>query len=254
MPHNKLLFIDLDGTLRNSHRVITKVTKKAIQKTIASNDRIIITSGRNAMYLKPILLDLNINDFFIASDGAIIYDLKNDKVEKEHFIAEEDLIYILSNIENVTYTASNSTNYYYNIKEKNMKLPKISEITIISKNKKTILKLMSLISLRDNVNISNYSRYLIDKKNKPTFYYFDVTSSKASKGLSAQYLYKKLGYKQNQTIAIGDSINDISMFKKVGYKVAMENAIPQLKEISDEITLSNNENGVKVYLEKRLKG
>ena len=97
-------------------------------------------------------------------------------------------------------------------------------------------------------------RYLIDNKNKPTFYYIDIINKKASKGSSAEYLYNLLKYEKNKTIALGDSINDISLFQKVGYKVAMGNAISKLKEISDEITLTNNENGVKAYLEKLLKG
>ena len=43
------------------------------------------------------------------------------------------------------------------------------------------------------------------------------------------------------------------MFEQVGYKVAVDNAIDIVKENADEITLSNDEDGVAVYLEKLLK-
>lgn len=251
---NYLIFIDLDGTLRNSSRQINIQTKEILKKTIDKNNRIIITSGRDLMYLKPIIKSLNIKDYLIASDGAVIYNLKEEKIIKEIFINEEDLKLILSKIGKSTYTATNSEKSYYNINKNSEKLPKISKITIKDKNKKTILKLIDILKKQENIHISNYSRYLIDNKNKPTFYYIDIINKKASKGSSAEYLYKLLKYEKNKTIALGDSINDISLFQKVGYKVAMGNAILKLKEISDEITLTNNENGVKAYLEKLLKG
>ena len=54
-------------------------------------------------------------------------------------------------------------------------------------------------------------------------------------------------------VAIGDDYNDISMFKVVGHSVAMENANYDVKQYVDEITLSNEEEGVAVFLEKLLK-
>ena len=61
-----------------------------------------------------------------------------------------------------------------------------------------------------------------------------------------------LDIKKEESIAIGDDNNDLPMFEQVGYKVAMDNAIDIVKEKADEITLSNDEDGVAVYLEKLL--
>ena len=55
------------------------------------------------------------------------------------------------------------------------------------------------------------------------------------------------------TIAIGDDYNDVSMFKIAGYSVVMQNANNEVKKYADYITLSNEENGVAVFLEKLLK-
>ena len=51
-------------------------------------------------------------------------------------------------------------------------------------------------------------------------------------------------------IAIGDDNNDISMLKTVGYAVAMDNATVGVKEYANEITKSNEEDGVAIFLEK----
>ena len=63
----------------------------------------------------------------------------------------------------------------------------------------------------------------------------------------------KINIKKEETIAIGDDMNDLSMFEQVGYKVAVDNAIDIVKENADEITLSNDEDGVAVFLNRILK-
>ncbi len=57
----------------------------------------------------------------------------------------------------------------------------------------------------------------------------------------------------SEIIAFGDDYADIGMLKLCGTGVAMGNAIQEVKDIADEITLSNEEDGVAVYLEKRMK-
>ena len=53
-------------------------------------------------------------------------------------------------------------------------------------------------------------------------------------------------------MAMGDSFNDVSMFEKVGKAVAMGNAPAEIKQICNEETLSNNENGVAKAILKEL--
>lgn len=56
----------------------------------------------------------------------------------------------------------------------------------------------------------------------------------------------------SETIAFGDDYVDIGMLKLCGIGVAMGNAIQEVKDIADEITQSNEEDGVAVYLGKYL--
>ena len=55
---------------------------------------------------------------------------------------------------------------------------------------------------------------------------------------------KKLGIHSDQIIAFGDAKNDLEMIKLAGHGVAMGNACDELKECADEVTLTNNENGI----------
>lgn len=91
----------------------------------------------------------------------------------------------------------------------------------------------------------------LDYKTSGSF--MDISTSSTSKGKSIEYLLAYLHMNREDAIAIGDGVNDLSMFEAVGTKVAMGNADSFLKEKADYITLSNDENGVAYYLENLLK-
>lgn len=59
-----------------------------------------------------------------------------------------------------------------------------------------------------------------------------------------------MGYSQDEMIAFGDGHNDASMVKYAGTGVAMANAVQDLKDISQYITLSNDEDGIAEALYK----
>ncbi len=56
----------------------------------------------------------------------------------------------------------------------------------------------------------------------------------------------------SETVSFGDDYTDIGMLKLCGIGVAMGNAVQEVKDIADDITLSNEEDGVAAYLEKRI--
>lgn len=59
-----------------------------------------------------------------------------------------------------------------------------------------------------------------------------------------------LGISMNETLAIGDSGNDLDILRAAGTGIAMENAPADIKRYADEVTLSNDEDGVAVVLER----
>ena len=80
----------------------------------------------------------------------------------------------------------------------------------------------------------------------------DIANLNSNKGNAVRKLLEILNIPKEDTIAIGDDNNDLSMFEQVGYRVAVDNAIDIVKEKADEITLTNDEDGVAVFLEKLL--
>ncbi|UDI77784.1 HAD family phosphatase [Staphylococcus taiwanensis] len=91
-----------------------------------------------------------------------------------------------------------------------------------------------------NISVSNSSRY-----NAETMAY------NTDKGTGIKEMIEHFGIKQDETLVIGDSDNDRAMFAFGGYSVAMKNARPEIKEITDEVTaFTNEEDGAALYLEE----
>jgi hypothetical protein len=81
-------------------------------------------------------------------------------------------------------------------------------------------------------------------------FFVEFTHPQATKGNAVKALAERLGIKQSEVMALGDNHNDLSMIEYAGCGVAMENAIPAVKEAADFQTLSNNDHGVAHAIQK----
>ncbi len=79
-----------------------------------------------------------------------------------------------------------------------------------------------------------------------------VMSSQVGKEIAVSAIAKNLGIKMDDVMCFGDDYNDLELFKAAGYSVAMGNAEADLKEEATEVTLTNDEDGVAVVLERIL--
>jgi hydroxymethylpyrimidine pyrophosphatase-like HAD family hydrolase len=82
--------------------------------------------------------------------------------------------------------------------------------------------------------------------------FVEISSSAANKALALASLCQQLEIAASEVIAFGDMPNDISMLNWAGHSVAVANAHSLVQQIADEITLSNNEDGVAFVLKRLL--
>ncbi len=82
--------------------------------------------------------------------------------------------------------------------------------------------------------------------------WYKFSSGKATKEEAINFFCSYLGISGEEIIAFGDDHNDIGMLKLCGKGVAMGNAIEEVKAAADCSTLSNDEDGVAVFLEALL--
>ncbi len=78
---------------------------------------------------------------------------------------------------------------------------------------------------------------------------FEISDSRATKGAALEWISSLVGVSPEQTVAFGDSANDVPMLLSAGDGVAMANATPEAQAAADHIAASNDECGVAQYLE-----
>ena len=91
----KLVAIDLDGTLLNSYGEVSNKNKEAIQKAIKKNVEVVLTSGRPIMSVKNLANEIGCNNYMICGNGAITYDIQNDKIVYNKFLEKAKVLQII---------------------------------------------------------------------------------------------------------------------------------------------------------------
>ena len=260
MKEVKIVFIDLDGTIKNDNGKITDRDSKIIEKLKSIGLYIIFITGRNVDYTKRLAKQYNPSSYIICSNGAEIYNFKNDNIIYKSSISKENmeyldnlinkynLVYLTNSFNNRRYTNRKTGNIGKKVKDKLSSIDEeIDQVVVQSFNIEDLKLFRKDISENQNLRIVNKSKNL-EVKDKPLFY--DIVNAEVSKGEAVKILCDYLKINIEKTMCIGDSINDLDMFEVCNYKVAMNNADEKLKEIADYITLSNNEDGVGLVLER----
>ena len=78
----------------------------------------------------------------------------------------------------------------------------------------------------------------------------DCSTIEFDKGSAIAYLLDYFHLDKDNAYAFGDGYNDLSLIEYCGYGVAMENAVDEVKERANYITLSNNDNGIAYCLKQ----
>ena len=255
----KLVAIDLDGTMLNKYGIITENTKNVIKKVQEKGVEVIIASGRPINSVKNFSKEINSQKYFISGNGAITYDIKNDKILYENIlnknkvlqvikICEENSIYynvytengiIAKNLnyntlyyykENINKSEENKThiniveNIYDYIENRNEKILKI----MICDGSKTIfnsiMKKIREITDIEILDVSHMSRKIIKQGTEEIaleYFYTEISAKDVDKWNALEKLIELMNITKEEVVTIGDNANDIKMLKNAGLGVAM---------------------------------
>jgi Cof subfamily protein (haloacid dehalogenase superfamily) len=85
-------------------------------------------------------------------------------------------------------------------------------------------------------------------------YYCDVTPPGINKGRLVDLLAERLGVQREKIAVLGDAGNDVEMFARGGFAIAMGNATPEVKALAQATTLANDEDGFAAAVERYILG
>lgn len=263
----KLIALDMDGTVLDSKSEITAPTIMAISEVMAQNIHVVLCTGRTLSELKMVLRALPDTRYFICSNGANVYDIAGGKTIYKDLLENKKIYEIYRLLSGFDTMFEIYADYKIYLNEYCWNHPEEYGAGFLKKqmaeSRTPVADLRSFLQTfsdpAEKLNI--FFRNREERKSawdmcsgldvaltSSIHENIEVNSSTSNKGKALTYLCRYLGISVDQTAAIGDSINDISMMQAAGFKVAMGNAIPEVKRIADVVTESNDRDGVAVAL------
>lgn len=267
MTTYRLIAIDLDDTLLTDDLLVTEGTREAMREAISRGVKLTIATGRMFDSAQKIARQIGLNVPIITYQGSLIKNLLDESVLYERSvppeIAQRLYAYCLEHgLHLQTYIDDKLISPEDNDKLRGY--ARLSSIPFVIEP--DFGRLIShphqtkLIIIDDPDRLTALMPELREllgpdvhlTKSKPHF--LEFLHNEGTKGHALRFLADHYGIPIEETIAIGDAMNDREMIEAAGLGVAMANAVPELKAVADYITLDNNEEGVRDVIEKFVLG
>ena len=263
----RAIALDLDGTLLNSQKEISKKNKEVIMKAAKAGVKIILASGRPVPGIKKIAKQLHLEEvggYILAYNGGMIIDCKSGEIIRREVIPTDyytDIVHCANKqgITTLTYDSdgiitNDETDEYVEFESRinNISIRQVFHL----EEEAQLDPPVKFLCVGDHKTLQQLQVKLDDKLKGAVNIFFsepfflEITPQGIEKASSLEILLEKLGIDRKSLIACGDGYNDIPMMRYAGLAVAMENAQAETKEWADYIAQSNDENGVAAAIEK----
>ena len=263
----KLLVLDVDATLLNDEREISKRTLAALLKVQQMGVRIVLASGRPTYGLMPLAKTLelgNYGGFVLSYNGCQIIKAQNGEILFERRINPEMLPYLekkarknglaIFTYHNDTLITDSPDNEY--IKNEallnNLKIIKEDEFStaidfapckcmLVSDKEEALIELEQHWEKRLAGTLDAF-------RSEP--YFLEVVPCGVNKANTLGALLEHLEVTREEAIAVGDGVCDVTMLQLAGMGIAMGHSQDSVKVCADYVTASNEEDGVALAVEK----
>jgi Cof subfamily protein (haloacid dehalogenase superfamily) len=261
-----LVLADVDGSLVNEEKVLTKRAQNAVKELRRAGIRFAITSGRPplgmAMLFDPLELDTPIAGFngglFVERDLTILeqktvpVDVANQAIDliREHGL--DPWVYRGNDWLITKADAPHVAREAWTVKFE----PKI--VPDVGDKLDQVAKIVGVSDDYDKVRRCEadaqaaFGQHATAARSQP--YYLDITNKEANKGAVVEYLSSHLNVPADEIATIGDQPNDVLMFKRSGFSIAMGNASDEVKSQADATTDSYNDEGFAKAMERLILG
>lgn len=263
----KLLVLDVDGTLLNDAKEISKRTKAALLKVQQMGVRIVLASGRPTFGLIPLAKILELNNyggFIVSYNGCQIIKAENGEILFERRINPEILPYLekkarkngfaIFTYHDDTLLTDNedSPHILQEAQLNNLKIIKEEEFStaidfapckcmLVSDDEQALIDLEMHWKKRMAGTLDAF-------RSEP--YFLEVVPCGIDKANTLGFLMEHLNVQRDEVIAIGDGTCDVSMLQLAGIGIAMGHSLDSVKVCADYVTASNEDDGVAQAVEK----
>jgi Cof subfamily protein (haloacid dehalogenase superfamily) len=248
----RLAAIDLDGTLLRSDGTIGERTKRAVRET--SLDVVLVTA-RGPLTIHDIAAELEIEGRAICSNGALVFDLATQEIVRQRLLESEIALRLVHELRERLPGIRFAVEHDGFAHEPGFSAwdwtppagTRVADVVELLADPAT--KLILRHAGHDTVAIQDLARELVGESLTVVASGSEAVEVTAA-GVNKATAVAELGVPPDEVIAFGDYPNDIPLLTWAGRGVAMGNAHADVLAVADEVTATNDEDGVAVVLER----
>ena len=248
---------DLDGTLVRSDGTISPRSRAALDAARAAGALVVFVTGRPPRWMAPVVEQTGASGLAICANGALVYDLGSGEIVREHVLAPEIAATLVSAIREalpgVAFAVENGLqfghepDYVPGWPSPDRIVAAVDELIA-----EPVAKLIVKHPQRPPEEIYELVVRLAGETAMVTYsgdVLLEVSGAGVSKASTLADLCHSHGAAAADVLAFGDMPNDIPMLRWAGHGVAVANAHHEVTAVADEVTASNDDDGVAQVLE-----
>ncbi|WP_335870015.1 Cof-type HAD-IIB family hydrolase [Bacillus sp. 2205SS5-2] len=266
MTDKHLIALDLDGTLLTDEKKISAKTKAILHKLMEKGHEVMIATGRPYRASEVYYQELGLTTPIVNFNGAFVHHPLNNEWGMYHEPMSVEIA--LSIVEackdfsfhNIIAEVMDDVYFHYH-DERLIDVFSFGNPNIETGELHTILTdhPTSMLIHAEEFEVATIRQHLSDvhaevidhRRWAAPWHVIEIVKKGLNKAKGIDIVAKHFGIPPERIIAFGDEDNDLEMIEYAGSGIAMGNAIPSLKAIANEVILSNEEDGIGIYLEKR---
>jgi Cof subfamily protein (haloacid dehalogenase superfamily) len=256
----RLAAIDLDGTLLRSDGTVSARTREAIASARARGVTIVFVSARHPGSLAEVARDAGVGGLAICSNGATVYDLDSGRVVRERTLGTEVATMLVRALRErapgVRFAVESQAELAFE--------PEFSawdweppDGTRVADALDLVADPVTRLIVRHDAHELEVLAALVREVAGesasvvvPGEWTVELSAVGVNKAAALVELCDELGLEAADVIAFGDFLNDLPMLAWAGRSVAVSNAHPDVIDEADEVTASNDADGVAIVLER----
>ena len=278
----KLLAVDMDGTCLDRRSRMTDATLEALRKAAGRGVIIVPTTGRNLECIPHRLAagtlfttgamdekkNRHLFRYVISSNGACVTDIRERKEIFRAPVPADDVLPLLRECGKLRLGIASHIRHRYLLEGRFLTM---AGRLVYGKDARGVCCVRSMEEFirKGGYKVEEFQFYFFspgaeqdvrsvlekypDLRAAYTGIYVEVYSKDASKGRALAELARHLDIRKEEIACIGDGENDLSMFEAAGLRIAMGNAVEDLKKQADHVTDSNARDGAAKAVEWILK-
>lgn len=259
----RAIAFDLDDTLLRSDLTVSDYTVDVLRRAAEQGIIILPASGRTRDSMFPTVERIGCASAFISCNGADVWTPERDllmqellPVELAHEVARfaqdrgvycqtyspDRFYYSIENEYAISYAKSSSLEGEY-----------VGDLTAYIR--KPVTKLLMMDTPERIAALYAEARALFAGRasltcSKP--YFLECNPLRATKGNALRWCGEHFGFRMEDLLTFGDSLNDVSMLEAAGTGIAMGNARKDVKAMGFPVCLTNDEDGVARYIDQHI--